>query len=98
MDLELAMPRCATNVHQDISGNIMEVFFYEWKEEDCNCKFSRFNLGGNDGGKGDTIMPEKSEGDTIQRGRIQNMWGEGHGGGGQIIQGGRPGNHEPRLQ
>ena len=33
-------------------------------------------------GKKDTpsyTMPEKSEGDTIQRGRIQNMWGEGHG-------------------
>ena len=39
------------NVHQDISGNIMEVFFYEWKEEDRNCKFPRFHLGGNDGEK-----------------------------------------------
>ena len=39
----------------------MEGFFFDrWKEEDRNCKFPRFHLGGNDGGKGDTIMPEKA--------------------------------------
>jgi hypothetical protein len=34
-------------------------------------------------GEKETPMREKSEGDTIQklfRGRIQNVWGEGHGG------------------
>ena len=68
----------------------MEAFFMDGKRRIviAICQFPQFHLGENDGGKGDTIMPEKSEGDTIQklfRGRIQNMWGEGPGGG-QIIQ------------
>ena len=42
-------------------------------------------------GEKETAMLEKSEGDTIQklfRGRIQNVWGEGHGGEARLSRGG----------
>ena len=42
-------------------------------------------------GEKETPMLEKSEGDTIQklfRGRIQNVWGEGHGGEARLSKGG----------
>jgi hypothetical protein len=67
------MPRCGVDETFQATYRGNESFFLDgWKEEARSCKFPRFHLGGNDRGKGDTIMPEKS--------RIQNMWGEGHGG------------------
>ena len=100
------MPRCGLGRYECSSRHfrqhieVMEFFFfYGWKEKDRNCKFPQFHLGGNEGGKGDSHAREKRRRHHTKIFQRQNpeCVGRRSRGGGQIIQGGRPGNHEPTL-